>query len=119
MKDDKKVGPNTPLFAPATSDEERWTQLSSLALDAIEQRVREGRASSAELLYLAKKGSQESKLEIQQMQEQVKLLQARTEDIQRSKITEELYKKVLESFQDYSGINYSEEDDMDADNIFY
>ena len=113
MKDDKKMGPNTPAFAPATSDEERRIQLSSLALDAIEQRVRDGRASSAELLYLAKIGSQESRLEIQQMQEQVKLLQARTEDIQRSKITQELYQQVLDAFQEYSGATYTEEDDFD------
>ena len=53
MKDSSRVKPNSPLFGEATSDDERDAQLASLAMNAIEQRIREGKASPSELLYCA------------------------------------------------------------------
>ena len=103
MKDSNRVRPTSPMFGEATSDDERDAQLSSLAMNAIEQRIREGKASPSELLYCAKLGREETKLEKQQMRENVKLLSARTEDIQRNKNMEELYKQAIDAFKIYSG----------------
>ena len=103
MKDSSRVKPNSPLFSEATSDDERDAQLASLAMNAIEQRIREGKASPSELLYCAKLGREETKLERKQLQENVKLLSARTEDIQRNKNMEELYKQAIDAFKIYSG----------------
>lgn len=103
MKDSNRVRPNCPTFSEATTDEERDAQLASLAMNAIEQRIREGNASPSELLYCAKLGREETKLERKQLQENVKLLSARTEDLQRSKNMEELYKQAIDAFKIYSG----------------
>lgn len=103
MKDSNRVRPNSQSFGEAMSDDERDAQLSSLAMNAIEQRIREGKASPSELLYCAKLGREETKLEKQQMRENVKLLSARTEDIQRNKNMEELYKQAIDAFKIYSG----------------
>ncbi len=110
MKDENRVRPNSPTFSAPTSDDERDAQLSSLAMDAIEQRIREGKASPSELLFCAKLGREETKLEKQQLKENVTLLKARTEDLQRSKNSEELYKQAIEAFQEYSGANYADEE---------
>lgn len=111
MREDKRVVPNTPEFPPASSDEERTLQMASLALDLAERRLREGRASSAEILYFVKQGSEEARLERAKLAEDVKLIQARVADIERSKNTEELYAKAIEAFQEYQGVEYEEGDD--------
>ena len=113
MRDENRVKPKTPVFSVATSDDERDSQLSSLAMDAIEERIRAGKASPSELLFCARLGREETKLEKQQLKENVKLLVARTEDIQSSKNTQELYKQGLDAIQEYSGANYTEEEDGD------
>lgn len=111
MREDKRVVPNTPEFPPASSDEERTLQMASLAMDLAEQRLREGRASSAEILYFVKQGSEEARLERLKMAEEVKLTQARVADIERSKNVEELYAQAIAAFQEYQGIDYEEVDD--------
>ena len=111
-----KVDQNSlPRYNPPTTDEERAMQMASLALERIEERIRENKASPSELLYCAKLGSEESRLDRQIQRENVKLLQARTEDIQRSKNTEELYRKAIEAFQTYNGIGVLDEDGGDED----
>ena len=111
MKEDKRVKPNTPEFPPASSDEERTLQMASLAMDLAEKRLREGRASSAEILYFVKQGSEEARLERAKLAEDVKLIQARVADIERSKNTEELYAKAISAFQEYQGLDYEECDE--------
>lgn len=113
MKEDKRVVPNTPEFPPVSSDEERTLQMASLAMDLAERRLREGRASSAEILYFVKQGSEEARLERIKMAEDVKLIQARVADIERSKNTEELYSKAIAAFQEYQGIEYEVGEDED------
>ena len=115
MKDGAKVESSYPRFTPPTTDEERAMQMSAMALDSIEERIREKKASPSELLYCAKLGSEEARLDRQIQRENVKLLQARTEDIQRSKNTEELYRQAIKAFQSYNGIDLEEEEDGEED----
>jgi len=115
MKEDKRVRPNTPEFPPASSDEERRLQMGSLALDLAEARMREGRASSAEILYFIKEASPESRLERIKLEEETKLIQAKVADIERSKNTEELYSKAIAAFQEYRGIDYDYGEEGDDD----
>lgn len=115
MKEDKRVVPNTPVFPPASSDEERTLQMASLAMDLAEARMREGRASSAEILYFAQQGSTKARLERIKLEEETKLIQARVEDLERSKVREELYSKAIAAFQEYRGIDYDEYEDGDDD----
>lgn len=119
MKEDKRVKPNTPEFPPASSDEERRLQMGSLALDLAEARMREGRASSAEILYFIKEASPEARLERIKLEEETKLIQARVADIERSKNTEELYSKAIAAFQEYRGIDYNYEEGDDDEYGYY
>ena len=115
MKEDKRVKPNTPEFPPASSDEERTLQMGSLAMDLAEQRMRNGTASSAEILYFVKQASPEARLERIKLEEETKLIQARVADIERSRTTEELYGQIIAAFQEYQGINYDEYEEGDND----
>ena len=118
MREAKRVLPTTPLFPPAASDEERTMQLGSLAMDLAEMRMREGIASSAEILYFIKAASPEARLERTKLEEETKLIQARVTDIERSKNTEELYAQAIAAFQEYRGSEYSY-DDEDGDDDGY
>jgi uncharacterized protein YcaQ len=111
MKEAKRVIPNTPEFAPASSDEERTLQMGSLAMDLAEMRMRSGIASSAEILYFIKAASPEARLERTKLAEETKLIQARVADMERSKNTEELYSQAIAAFQEYRGIDYEEDGD--------
>ena len=113
MKEVKRVVPNTPVFPPAASDEERTMQMGSLAMDLAEIRMREGIATSAEILYFIKAASPEARLERTKLEEETKLIQARVTDIERSKNTEELYAQAIAAFQEYRGYDYSDEDGDD------
>lgn len=111
MKEAKRVMPNTPAFPPAASDEERTMQMGSLAMDLAEMRMRNGIASSAEILYFIKAASPEARLERIKLEEETKLIQARVTDIERSRNVEELYSQAITAFQEYQGIDYGGEGD--------
>lgn len=96
-------------FTPAKSNEERENQLIALAVDRAEQQLRDGTASSQVIVHYLKLGSTKERLEKEMMEEQKKLLEAKTEMISSAKRVEELYSKALSAMRMYSG----EEDDED------
>lgn len=96
---------------PALTPEARENQLISLAVDLAEQQLLDGTASSQVITHYLKLGSTKERLEKQIMQEQKKLLEAKTEAIQSAKRVEELYANALNAMKNYSGQS-SDEDDI-------
>ncbi len=94
---------------PATSIEARENQLISLAVDLAEKQLEKGTASSQVITHYLKLGSTKERLEKEILQQQSKLLHAKTEQIQSAKKVEELYKNALDAMRSYSG--QKEEDD--------
>lgn len=90
--------------------EARENQLISLAVDLAEQQLIDGTASSQVITHYLKLGSTKERLEKQIMQEQKKLLEAKTEAIQSAKRVEELYANALNAMKNYSGQSGNEED---------
>ena len=90
-------------FTPAFSDEEREKQLIALAYDAVEKRIREGNASSQELVHFLKMGSIREKKERIIMGEQEKLLVAKTGALESQKNMESLMAEALKAFREYAG----------------
>lgn len=88
---------------PATSIEARENQLISLAMDLAEQRMRDGTASAQEVTHFLKLGSTKERLERSMMEEQKKLLVAKTENLESQKRTEEAYREAMKAFATYSG----------------
>lgn len=98
-----EAGEQLPKSRPASSPEAREKQMISLAMDRVEQRIRDGTASSQELCHFLKLATVQSQLEIENVQLTNELLKAKTEAIQTSQRIEELYSKAISAMQEYKG----------------
>ena len=94
---------------PALTPEARENQLIALAVDLVEQRLREGTASSQETTHFLKLGSMKNRLEMEKLEEENKLLKAKTESIQSQKRVEELYAEALNAMRNYAGQGNADE----------
>ena len=88
---------------PALTPEARENQMIALALDLVEQRLLDGTASSQETTHFLKLGSMKNRLEMEKLQEENRLLKARTEALQSAKRVEELYSEAIKAMRRYSG----------------
>ena len=94
---------NLKPMRPALTPESRESQLISLAVDLVEQRLRDGTASSQETTHFLKLGSMKNRLEMKKLEEENKLLQARTEALKSAKKQEELFEEAIKAMRRYSG----------------
>ena len=92
-------------FKPASTPEARENQMISLAIDLAEQQLLDGTASSQVITHYLKLGSMREQLEKEKLEEENKLLRAKTEALESQKRTEELYQKALDAMRQYSGVN--------------
>lgn len=99
----------TRRIRPALSPEARENQLVSLAVDLAEKQLLEGTASSQVIVHYLKQGTLKEKLERERLEEENKLLRAKTEAINSTKRSEELMKEAIAAFRSYSGHGDSDE----------
>ena len=104
---DQKVSRKRP---PATTPEARENQLIAMAFDLVEQRMRDGTASSQEVTHFLKRGSTKERVEKEILERQKDLITAKTESIQSAKRMEELYKDAMNAFSTYSGNRRGDDD---------
>ena len=83
----------------------------SLAVDLAEQRLRDGTASSQLITHYLKLASTKEQIEKEILQEQKKLIKAKTESLQSSKRMEEMYTEALNAMRGYSGQGGQDEDE--------
>lgn len=88
---------------PGLTPESRENQMISLAVDLAEQQLRDGTASSQVITHFLKLGSTREKLERERLEEENKLLKAKTEQLQSMKRMEELYADAITAMKNYSG----------------
>lgn len=96
---------------PATTPEARENQMIALAVELAEKQLIEGTASSQVISHYLKLGSTKERIEKEILQEQKKLITAKTEALQSAKRVEELYKNALDAMRSYSGRGGPVEDD--------
>lgn len=96
---------------PALTPEARENQLIALAVDLVEQRLLDGTASSQETTHFLKLGSMKNRLEMEKLQEENRLLKAKTEAMQSAKRVEELYSEAIKAMRRYSGQRDDDYDD--------
>lgn len=99
----KQAKESDQFYSAALTPEARENQLISLAVNLAEKQLREGTASSQVITHYLKLGSTKERMEKEMMQEQIKLLTAKTEALQAAKHSEELYAEALDAFRRYSG----------------
>ena len=100
----EKVAVNPPRKRPpATTPESRENQMIALAMDVVEERLRNGTASSQETTHFLKLGSIKEKRELALLEQELELKKAKTEAIQSAKRVEELYSKAIKAMKSYTG----------------
>jgi uncharacterized protein YcaQ len=111
----KKQKVNVKKIRPASTPEARENQLVSLAVDLAAQQLIDGTASSQVITHYLKLGSTKEKIEKEILEEQKKLITAKTENLQSSKRIEEMYVKAIDAMRSYSGNAKDDNDEEDDD----
>ena len=93
---------------PASTPEARINQITSDAWDLLEERIRNGTATSQETTTVVKLGSEKAKLELEILRAQKELMEAKTEMIKATKRSDEMLLEAMEAMRHYSG-NYDEQ----------
>lgn len=88
---------------PAKTLEARENQLISLAMDVIEDQMRNGTASSQILTEFARRGSVKDQLEKEKLKQEVEMLRTKVEAIKSAETSEQLYKEALVAMSSYTG----------------
>ena len=88
---------------PALTPEARENQMVSLAVDLAERQLREGTASSQVITHYLKLASTREKLEREKLEEENKLLKAKTKAYESAEEVKVLYEQALKAMRNYSG----------------
>lgn len=87
---------------PAITPEGREDQMIAYAIDLAEQQLRNGTASSQVITHYLKLGSMKERQERQKLEEEIKLLKAKTEAIKSEQERNELYSQVIDAIRTYT-----------------
>ena len=82
----------------------------ALAMDLVEERLRDGTASSQETTHFLKLGTIRAQTENETLKLQNELIKAKTERIQSEKKAEELFLNAISAMKNYRGDRSDEED---------
>lgn len=107
----KTAASSTPLpkLRPATTPEARENQMAALAMDLVEQRLRDGTASSQETTHFLKLVSSKAKLEHERLRLENDLVAAKTKALANAEEIKVLYEEALKAMRRYGG--HGDEDD--------
>lgn len=107
----KASGSSTqPKFRPALSPETRESQMAALAMDLVEQRLRDGTASSQETTHFLKLVSSEAQLKNERMRLETELVAAKTKALANAEEIKVLYEEALKAMRRYGGHGDSDEE---------
>lgn len=105
----RSKGASSRELPPALSPEARENQLIYLATDLAEQQLRDGTASSQVITHYLKLGSMREKLERERLEEENKLLRAKTKALEDAADMKVLYEDAIKSMQRYQGRDGADE----------
>ena len=103
LTEDEQQALLTKTYPPATTPEAREDQLIAMAYDLAELRMRNGTASSQEVVHFLRMGSAKDRLEREIMNEQKKLVSAKTGSYESGKRLEALYDDLISVMKTYNG----------------
>lgn len=100
--------------AYAMDPDERENQMILLAMNEVEERIRNHTATSQELTHFLKLGSARERLEKKKLETETELLAAKAELARSQKRYDELVESALVAMKRYNGYS-DDEDDYDLD----
>lgn len=89
--------------------EAREMQMAALAMDLVEQRLRDGTASSQETTHFLKLVSSKAILEKAKLERENRLMEAKTEAINENKDYKIIVEEALKAMQNYKGLGEPDE----------
>lgn len=98
---------------PPTTLKEKEDHLIGLAVDLVEQKLRNGTATSQETTHLLKLASTRERLEQERLEAQIALDQAKIESLEAQGRLEELYGEAISWMKRYAG--HPEEEEVPYD----
>lgn len=98
-----------PKMRPALSPEAREAQMIALAMDVAEERLRNGTASSQEVVHFLKLGTSRAELEKEKLKKENKVLEAKAKAYESSEEIKTLYENALKAMRNYSGAGEPDE----------
>lgn len=87
----------------ARTPEAREAQLVAMAYDLAEEQLIKGTASSQTITYLLKIGSTREKQELQKMQQETLLVEAKVKDLANVEEMKKLYVEAMDAMRGYAG----------------
>lgn len=87
----------------ARSPEAREAQLAAMAYDLAEERLRQGTASSQEIIHFLKVGSTREKVELQKAKQETLLVEAKVKDLANVEEMKKLYVEAMDAMRGYAG----------------
>jgi hypothetical protein len=75
----------------------------SLAMDLVEQRLRDGSASSQETTHFLKLASARAQVELRRLEAETEMIVAKKESLQSQQRSEEMFREAIDAFRRYSG----------------
>lgn len=104
MARQKAVSSNVrPPLKPAYTPEARESQMVALAMDLVEQRLRDGTASSQETTHFLKLASSRAKLEQERLRLENGLVAAKTKALANAEEIKVLYEDAIKAMRRYAG----------------
>lgn len=88
---------------PPSTPESKENELIALAIDQVEEQLRNKTASNQVLLHYLKLASSKDRLERKMLEKKTELVTAQTEAIKAQKRMDELYENALNAMRLYSG----------------
>ena len=101
--------PKAKAMRPALTPEARENQMIALAVDLAEQQLRDGTASSQVITHFLKLGSVRERLERERLEEENRLLKAKTKAIENDEEAKVRYEEAINAMRKYSGHGDSDE----------
>lgn len=95
---------------PARTLKGRENQLVNLAMNAAEEKLRNGTASSQIITSILNWSTTKYQLENEKLRADLRVAEAKIEQMKRSESSKDLYEKALDAFRSYQG---TQEDDYD------
>ena len=100
-----------PKLRPALNPDGRESQMIALAMDLVEQRLRDGTASSQETTHFLKLASPKNKLEQERLKLENEHLAAKTKALANAEEIKVLYEDAIKAMRRYAG--HGDEDDYE------
>ena len=92
-----------PKLRPAIDPDTRENQMAALAMDLVEQRLRDGTASSQETTHFLKLVSSKARLEQEKLRLENDLTAAKTKALANAEEIKVLYEEALKAMRRYGG----------------